>query len=165
MPFVVVAHPQHPLHELGRTLTLRDLRKYRHLVVRDSGAARSSNVLSLEAVQRWTVSNMSTSIDAVRRGYGFAWFPQDKIREELARGELKPLPLREGGVRMGSLYLVFADRGAAGPGTLRLADLIREAVRKKCVAVNDAGQAAAQAAPHVARQPAPAAARKKKPKM
>lgn len=136
MPFVAVAHPQHPLHQLGRALTHRDLRRHRHLVVRDSGVSRSGNALTLEATQRWTVSNMSTSIDAVRRGYGFAWFPEDKIREELARGELKPLPLREGGVRMGALYLVFADRGAAGPGTVRLAEIIREAVKKKCLAVN-----------------------------
>src|ERR1043165_3636377 len=29
---LLVAHPGHPLHQLGRTITLRDLRKYRQLV-------------------------------------------------------------------------------------------------------------------------------------
>ena len=76
---------------------------------------------------------MATSIHAARMGYGFAWFPEDKIRDELAAGTLKPLPLREGGERFGELYLIVADRDAAGPGTLRLAEIIREAVATECV--------------------------------
>ena len=129
---IAVASPEHPLHRLKRVLTPRDLRAHRHLVVRDSSAARSGTALTIDAKQRWTVGNVTTSIDAVRRGYGFAWFPDDKISEELASGALKPLPLREGSIRTGSLYLVFADRGAAGPGTLRLADIIRETVASEC---------------------------------
>jgi len=39
--FVCAAAPSHPLQQLGRTLTLDDLRQHRHLVVRDSGALRS----------------------------------------------------------------------------------------------------------------------------
>ncbi len=39
---------------------------------------------------------------------------------------------REGAERSGMLYLVFADREAAGPGALRLAELIREAVKREC---------------------------------
>ena len=75
---------------------------------------------------------MSTSIQAARMGYGFAWFPEDKIRDELAAGTLKPLPLREGGERFGELYLIVADRDAAGPGTRRLAAIMREAVASEC---------------------------------
>ena len=37
--FIAAAHPDHPLHRLGRELTLQDLRKYRHLVIRDSGSS------------------------------------------------------------------------------------------------------------------------------
>ncbi|MES1196340.1 MAG: LysR family transcriptional regulator [Steroidobacter sp.] len=132
MRMVAVASPLHPLHELNRPLTLRDLREYRHLIVRDSGVNRNLNVLALEAVQRWTVTNMSTSIEAVRRGYGFAWYPEDKIREELNTGVLKPLNLREGSIRVRPLYLVYADRDAAGPGVKRLAEIIREAVKAEC---------------------------------
>ena len=65
-------------------------------------------------------------------GYGFAWFPEDKIRDELAAGTLKPLPLAEGVERFGELYLIIADRDAAGPGTLRLAEIIREGVASEC---------------------------------
>lgn len=129
---VAVSAPEHPLQKLSRPLTQRDLRAHRQLVVRDSGIHRSGNALTLEATQRWTVSNMTTSIEAVRRGYGFAWFPEEKIREELAEGWLQPLNLREGSVRMGALYLVYADRDAAGPGVLRLAEIIRATVSSEC---------------------------------
>src|SRR3954465_12269530 len=39
---LLVAHPQHPLHKLGRTITMRDLRKYRQLVVRETDALRQT---------------------------------------------------------------------------------------------------------------------------
>src|ERR687896_539348 len=107
--FMAVAHPDHPLHRLGRPLTYDDLRAHRQLVVRESGTKRATRP-SVEATQRWTVSHMATSIGAVSMGYGFAWLPEEKIRAEL--------------------YLIFADRDAAGPGTLRLVAIIREAVAK-----------------------------------
>jgi len=129
---IPVASPDHPLHKLKRKLTLRDLRAHRHLVVRDSGSRRDSRAISVEVDQRWTVSNMSTSIQAARLGYGFSWFPEDKIRDELLAGTLKPLPMREGGERFGDLYLILADRDGAGPGTLRLAEIIRESVASEC---------------------------------
>jgi DNA-binding transcriptional LysR family regulator len=132
IPFVPVAHPDHPLHKLGREITTRDLRKYRHLVVRDSSAQRDKKAESLEVEQRWTVTNMSTSIGAVSRGHGFAWLPQDKIRSELEEGTLKILPLRGGRERSAQLYLLFADPDAAGPGTRRLAEIIREQVAGAC---------------------------------
>jgi DNA-binding transcriptional LysR family regulator len=85
--------------------------------------------------QIWTVSNKATSIHAVAMGLGFAWFPEDTVRGELERGVLKALPLREGGERWGDLYLVFADRDYAGPGALRLAQIIREHVGEQCQAL------------------------------
>ena len=50
----------------------------------------------------------------------------------LASGTLKRLPLRDGGESMAMLYLVFADRDAAGPGALRLAAIIRERADAAC---------------------------------
>lgn len=136
--FVPVANPKHPLHQLDREITVRDLRKYRHLVVRDSSAQRTKKSESLEVEQRWTVTNLSTSIGAVSRGHGFAWLPQDKIRTELEEGSLKILPLRGGRVRTVQLYLMFADRDAAGPATLRLAEIVREEVERSCRATGGA---------------------------
>jgi DNA-binding transcriptional LysR family regulator len=140
--FIALAHPDHPLHRLGRELTLQDLRKHRHLIIRDTGSQRRSGSW-LGAEQSWTVSQKATSIHAAVMGLGFAWFPEETVRGELERGELKPLPLREGGERWGELYLVFADRDYAGPGARRLAEIIREDVAgscRKCVSAQvDAG--------------------------
>jgi DNA-binding transcriptional LysR family regulator len=129
--FIPVAHPDHPLHQLKRKLNMQDLRSHRQLVVRETGARRDT-AASVESTQRWTVSNMATSIEAARSGYGYAWLPEEKLRDQLAAGTLKPLPLREGGERFAQLYLVFADRDHAGPATLRLASIIREQVAKEC---------------------------------
>ena len=129
--FIAVAHPEHPLHQLGRQLTMQDLRKHRHLVIRDTGSQRRSSSW-VGSEQIWTVSNKATSIHAAGMGLGFAWFPEETVRGELERGVLKPLPLREGGERWGDLYLVFADRDYAGPGALRLAQIIRKHVGEQC---------------------------------
>jgi DNA-binding transcriptional LysR family regulator len=110
---------------------MQDLRSHRHLVVRESGTQRATRPV-IEATQRWTVGHMTTSIQAALEGYGYAWFPEEKIRDELAAGTLKSLPLRDGGDRYGQLYLVFADRDAAGPGALRLAQIIRERTAAAC---------------------------------
>src|SRR5262249_28076581 len=90
--FIAVANPLHPLHQLDRELTYRDLRRHRHLVIRDSGSQRKRSDGRL-AEQIWTVSQKATSIRAVTMGLGFAWFPEDTIREELDGGRLKPLRL------------------------------------------------------------------------
>jgi len=92
--FVCAAAPSHPLHQLGRQLTLDDLRRHRHLVVRDSGALRSRSGGWLNE-RRWTVSNKATSIRAACMGLGYAWYPEENIREELDSGRLAPLPLEK----------------------------------------------------------------------
>lgn len=130
--FIPVASPSHPLHQLGRPLAMDDLRRHRHLVVRETGTKRATRVMSLDTTQRWTVSNFDTSIAAVRSGYGFAWYPEERIRDDLRAGSLKPLPMRDGGERFSELYLVLADPDSAGPGTRRLAEIIRETVGIEC---------------------------------
>ncbi len=130
--FVAAAAPSHPLHQLGRELNYRDLRKHRHLVIRDSGTQRTRTGVWSGSEQRWTVSHKATSIRAAVLGHGFAWYPEDSIREELASGQLKPLPLTEGSVRHATLYLVFADRDYPGRATSQLGEVIRERVRQEC---------------------------------
>lgn len=138
--FVCSAHPDHPLHQLGRPLTLDDLRQHRHLVIRDSGVTRTRPGGAWINELRWTVSHKATSIRAACMGLGYAWYPEESIREELDRGRLKPLPLVEGGVREATLYLVFADREATGPGARRMAEILREQVAETCRAA-DRGEA------------------------
>jgi DNA-binding transcriptional LysR family regulator len=132
MRFVPAAHPDHALHKLERKLTLQDLRKHRHLVVRDSGSQRSRDSPWFSAEQRWVVSHKATQIHAATQGMGFAWFAQDTIRSELDQGLLKALPMREGAERVAQLYLVYADSDYIGPGARRLAGILREEVKAAC---------------------------------
>jgi len=129
--FVAAAHPDHPLHQLGRAVTMGDLKEHRHLLVRETGSRRTS-APSLLADERWTVSNKATSIRAACMGLGFAWFPEENIRDELRAGQLKVLPLQEGGQRYGNLYLIFADTEAVRPGARRLAQIIQTTIQERC---------------------------------
>jgi DNA-binding transcriptional LysR family regulator len=129
---VAVAHPAHPLHALGRPLNYQDLQAHRHLTVRDTGPGRDRRAATVEVESRWTVSNITTAIEAARLGHGFAWFPEERIREELARGQLKPLPLGGGEERFVELYLILADPELAGPGVRRLAEILGESVAREC---------------------------------
>lgn len=129
--FIAAARPDHPLHRLGRPLTLEDLSQHRHLVIRDTSRDRSRTPGWLNE-RRLTVSHKSTSIRAACMGLGYAWYPEDMIRRELEAGELQALPLREGAERWATLYLIFADRDATGPGTLRMAELIRTGIAEQC---------------------------------
>ena len=127
--FVCAASPKHPLHRLGRQLTLDYLREHRHLVVRDSGVRRTRTGGWINE-RRWTFSNKATSIRAACMGLGFAWYAEESIRQELDSGSLARLPLTEGAVRYVTLYLVYADNEGTGPGARRLVELVREEVAK-----------------------------------
>lgn len=135
---LAVAHADHPLHHQGRELSYRDLRAYRHVVVRDSGANRDQRAVSVEVDQRWIVSHVATSILAVSKGYGFAWLPEQHICEELRTGLLRPLPLKEGNRREIPLYLILANPDFAGPGVRRLMDILTESVNSELIAVDPA---------------------------
>ncbi|MBB6087034.1 LysR family transcriptional regulator [Wenzhouxiangella marina] len=125
--FVAAAAPSHPLHRLGRTIDVDDLRQHRHLIVRDSGSQPGRDEAPRVTDRRWVVTAKATSIRAACMGLGFAWYAEESIRSELEAGILKPLPLVEGAERWATLYLVHADRDAAGPGQRRLAELLHAA--------------------------------------
>lgn len=129
--FIAAAAPSHPLHHLGRNVTLEDLRHHRHLVVRDTGRQPVDGFAWRVTEKRWAVSSKATSIRAACMGLGFAWYAEETIRRELESGELKPLPLEKGRERYATLYLVFADADGAGPGTRRLAELLEKAARRE----------------------------------
>lgn len=130
LPFVAVAAPGHHLHQLGRPLTLGDLRLERQLVVRDSGS-QHLDAGWLGADQRWTVSHMNTSIKAAVAGLGFAWYPRGKIEQELAQGLLKPLDLQEGSERHGTLYLVYTDGDFVSPACQELGQILLSVCRAR----------------------------------
>lgn len=128
LEFLCVAHPDHPLHRLDRPVTEDDLRRHRQLVVRESDPRRETNPSSLVSEQRLTVGTMSTRIQALCEGLGYAWSPRLKISRELASGLLKPLPLARGGKQVTGIYIVLTDPEGAGPATRALARCIQDQV-------------------------------------
>lgn len=123
--FVAVAHPDHALHQ-QKKLTLRDLSQHRQIVVRDSGIKQKVDSGWLGAEQRWTVSHMRTSIEALTQGLGFAWLPREKITKELELGLLKALPMEVDSARDVPLYVAFSDRDEASEAVKYLAQLLKE---------------------------------------
>lgn len=127
--FIAVAHVDHPLHRIDRTLTYEDLKSYRQVVVRDSGVHTKTSSGWLGAEQRWTVSNMRSSVELIQKGMGYAWLPYPLIQEALDTQQLARLNLSEGATRSNSFYLNFKDRDKLGPaarefiGELRLLTL------------------------------------------
>ncbi|AMO55038.1 LysR family transcriptional regulator [Endozoicomonas montiporae] len=128
--FVPVARFDHPLLQLGRTITEKELKQQRQIVVRDSGMKRSSSAGWLGTEERWTVSNMTTVVRLLEQGLGFAWLPEHYVDTRLKEGSLQVLPLDLKGLRDVPLYLVFPDADNCGPATQALANLIRNQCRQ-----------------------------------
>src|SRR5690606_41640037 len=63
---------------------------------------------------------------------GFAWYPEDKIRDELEHGSLEMLPMREGQERFAEIYLIYTDRDYAGPATRKLSEIIQHRTNALC---------------------------------
>jgi len=129
--FAAVAHPAHPLHQLGRSLASADLARELQIVVRDSGTRSPRDEGWLGASRRWTVSSPETAIAMVVNGLGFAWLPRHLIETALAEGALNPLPLAAGQVAQATLYLIFADSAHAGPATHAIAEILKTLAAEK----------------------------------
>lgn len=127
-----VSSPDHPLQQLGRPVNYEDMRQHRQIIVRDSGQYRRHTEGWQEADQRWTVSHIKTSLDAIRMGLGYAWLPDAYTHEDIAAGRLKYLPVEVGSVRDVTVYLTFADRDFAGPATRRLAEILKTQLPLLC---------------------------------
>lgn len=142
---IAAAHPDHPLHHLGRQATLDDLSEHRHLVIRDNAQKRTRDSGGwFGAEQRWTVSHKATQIAAACAGMGFAWFPEHAIQHELQAGRLKALDLREGAERFVQTYLLFADPDYPSSSARRMAEILREEVPRLCAEHGPPGESASR---------------------
>lgn len=119
-----VAAPGHPLINRREEVTEIELRQHRQVVLRDTGSRREVDSGWLQAEQRWTVSHFSTSIKMLLSGLAFAMLPLNWVQAYLDRGELQRIRLQPSLDRNLPLYLLLADRAAAGPATRALYDLL-----------------------------------------
>ena len=127
--FVAVAHPDHPLHQLGRAINATDLSKELQVVIRDSGLTQNIDSGWLGAEHRWTVSSLDTAVAVVTAGLGFGWVPLHQVQARLDNDELKLLPLTEGQMYIAHLYLIFGKPGNVGPASRQLADILCRCVK------------------------------------
>lgn len=128
MEFMRVANPDHPLHQLGRPVTQEDMRQHRQVVIRDSGSYRRENRGWLGSDQRWTVPSMKESLPILCKGLGFGAMARHLAQDAIDAGELKPLELDTHGPFKGTIYLIYANKAAAGPAARLLAKIIRNGV-------------------------------------
>lgn len=124
--FIAVAHPDHPLHQLGHRLSQVDLAVHLQVVIRDSGIRTRRDFGWLGSEHRWTVTSIDAAVAAVQAGLGYAWLPRHQIRTPLEAGELHPLNLSEGSIYRSPLYLLYGQPQAVGPATQLLAKLFRD---------------------------------------
>lgn len=128
--FIAVAHPDHPLHQLGRNLEFSDLRRETQIVIRDSGQYQVTDHGWLESEHRWTVSSIERALATVRHGLGFAWLPRHHISPHLETGQLKLLPLAQGQSYRSHLYLSYGHPEQVGPATQLLSQHVQNAVNR-----------------------------------
>lgn len=121
-----VAHPEHPLLQLGRTITAADLVRHTQIGLgpvdeRERPAGRMRQGL------RWSLGSIDTVLDAVGKRLGYAWLPVHRIRTCLGNGTLIPLPLGDARPYKSMLYLVHGRPWTTTPSASRLAEMLRGA--------------------------------------
>ncbi len=129
VPFIAVAHHQHPLNNSGHPVSENDLRQYRQIIVRDSGPQHRDSGW-LDAEQRWTVSSLDSSLTLIANNMGYAWLPYHKIEDSLKQGIIRPIPLQQGQIYQAALYLYFGQQTYAGPAARLLSSLLEQSVEQ-----------------------------------
>jgi len=129
MEFVRVAHPDHPLHHIGRAIHHSDMKLHRQIVIRDSGSYRRENRGFLGSDQRWTVPNMFEALELLKLGFGSGVLARSIAEAAIDAGELKELDIDGGGPSRSNMNLIFADKANTGPAALLLAKLLKEAAK------------------------------------
>ncbi|QDX31984.1 LysR family transcriptional regulator [Dickeya poaceiphila] len=108
MAFVAVARSDHPLHQLAAPLSFADLGAYPLIEIIDRQQQKDSLHKPANA-ENWTFTTVEAALEAVMHGVGYGWMPETLIVSGLASGELKLLPLPQGGRRFTPLYLVVEE--------------------------------------------------------
>ncbi len=124
---VPVAHKNHPLTHIQRELSHQDLQQYRQIVVRDSGLRRQQDQGWLGAEQRLTVSHFGLSLQALKKGLGFAFVPYHLVEQWLANEQLIRLNLTMHAERIIPVYLTLAMPDSIGPAVKLMTDTLIKA--------------------------------------
>ncbi|WP_158590357.1 LysR family transcriptional regulator [Noviherbaspirillum cavernae] len=122
---VAVAHPDHPLLQLGRDVTTSDLARQVQIGIGNSLEPDREGGDGIHYMQRWNVNSLDTAVEAVCQRLGYAWLPAHRIGNLLDQGTLAALPMREGSTYKTMLYLIHGRPWPAFHAASRLAELLR----------------------------------------
>ncbi|CAD7046880.1 LysR family transcriptional regulator [Pseudorhizobium endolithicum] len=90
---VPVAAADHPLGQLGRPLTLNDVREETQLVVTDASGLTKGRDFNVLSYKTWRVSDIATKHQLIRGGLGWGGLPASLVREDLHAGRLVALQI------------------------------------------------------------------------
>lgn len=108
-----VCAPSHPLAN-AQQLSLEALTDYVQIVMQDSGP---DNIDSgwLGSTKRYSVSHLSTAIEFVLSGAGYAWLPTFKTDRFIQVGDLHYVDLKQGAERQVHLQMGMAEKFSTLP--------------------------------------------------
>lgn len=124
--YIAVAHPDHALFDLARTIMDADLERQIQIGIGNLQDVAYGNRKSpsLGHVHRWNVSSFDSAVEALREGLGYAWLPRRRVRKWLDEGTLAILPLHEKRTCKMNFHLVHGRPWTPDSGAGRLAEIL-----------------------------------------
>lgn len=120
-----VAAPSHPLAQMGRPLTLTDVREEVQLVVTDSSNLTNGKDFNVLSYKIWRVSDIATKHQLIRGGLGWGGLPAAFIMEDLQKGRLVPLALDAYDQSEYPIYAVHKVANPPGPAAAWMIEAFR----------------------------------------
>ncbi|TRL38461.1 LysR family transcriptional regulator [Rhizobium straminoryzae] len=114
---IPVAAADHPLAQIGRVLTRRDVREEIQLVVTDASGITQGRDFNVLSYKTWRVSDIATKHQLIRGGLGWGGLPAPLIREDIASGRLVPLNIDAYETSEYPLYYIRRTAHPPGPAT------------------------------------------------
>ncbi|OWW21964.1 LysR family transcriptional regulator [Noviherbaspirillum denitrificans] len=128
--YVAVAHPAHPLMQLGREPSSIDLGRHIQIDMGPVNATSKAGNRGPKQVRRWTMNSFDTVVAAACEGLGYAWLPKHRVQKWLDQGQLACLPLVDKVSHKSMLYLIHGRPWFTTPAATRLAEVLRSFAAK-----------------------------------
>lgn len=115
VPILPLVHRDHPLARAGRPAPLHVLRQHAQIVLSDSARRTfSPSINVIDGGVRWNVSDLAAKKEIILAGMGWGGLPAHLVQNELRRGTLVELSVREFHAEAIALYLVRRRDRTAG---------------------------------------------------
>lgn len=121
---IAVAHKDHPLHAPKRQISRVEMMRHMLTIIEGANPGLVKQQPRGSAQRFLPVSTIEAAISAVQSQLCFGWLPKYRIKALLDSGELRPLRLATGGIRLVRLNLVCKDVNSGSREFLALAKLL-----------------------------------------